>query len=150
MSALDRSPLEMAIEIIKVFEGCRLNAYKCPAGVWTIGWGETQGVKQGDVWTQQQADTTLQRRVLQFMNQTLEKCPQLFAELPNRLAACTSLAYNIGIGAFGASSVCRLTGRREYRQAADSFLLWNKAGGKVLRGLTLRREAERKLYLQEG
>lgn len=147
MSA-SQSPLDLAIKIIKVFEGCRLKAYKCPAGVWTIGWGETQGIKEGDIWTQEQADTVLHRRVLQFMNATLEKCPQLFAEPPCRLAACTSLAYNIGVGAFGASSVCRLTGRKEYQSAANAFLLWNKAGGQVLRGLTLRREAERKLYLE--
>lgn len=138
--------LELAIELIKRFEGCRLTAYKCPAGVWTIGWGETLGVKEGDVWTQEQADAMLRRRAAQFILATLKRCPQLTAEPPERLAACTSLAYNIGVGAFGASSVRRKTARREYLGAADSFLLWNKAGGRVLRGLVRRRQAERGTY----
>ena len=96
-----------AIKLIKGFEGCRLVAYLCPAGVWTIGWGETCGVKDGDIWTQQQADAVLRQRVGQFMLATLKRCPQLHLEPLGRLAACTSLAYNIGVGAFGASSVCR-------------------------------------------
>lgn len=141
--------LNIAVDFIKKFEGCRLQAYQCPAGIWTIGYGETLGVKKGDVWTQRQADEIIQKRVAEFMAGTLKRCPQLYAEHPKRVAACTSLAYNIGTGAFGASSVCRLTGRKEYKRAADSFLLWNKAGGKVLRGLTLRREAEKALYLRQ-
>ncbi|MDR1310829.1 MAG: lysozyme [Burkholderiaceae bacterium] len=139
--------LDIAIPLIKRFEGCRLTAYKDVVGVWTIGYGETLNVVPGMVWTAEEADAHLQKRVQQFMSAVLTKCPQLYAEHPNRLAACTSLAYNIGVSAFGASSVCRLTARKEYPQAADAFLLWNKAGGKALRGLTRRREAERALYL---
>ena len=99
------------------------------------------------MWTQDQADAVLRQRVGQFMLATLKRCPQLHLEPPGRLAACTSLAYNIGGGAFGASSVCRKTRRREFSGAADSFLLWNKAAGRILRGLTLRRQAERLMYL---
>ena len=139
--------LELTLDLVRRFEGCRLTAYRCPAGVLTIGWGETLGVKEGDVWTQQQADAVLRQRVGQFMLATLKRCPQLHAEPPERLAACTSLAYNIGIGAFAASSVCRKTNRREFPGAAKSFLLWNKAAGRPLRGLTLRRHAERHTYL---
>jgi lysozyme len=139
--------LEQIIELVKRFEGCRLTAYKCPAGIWTIGWGETLGVKEGDVWTQEQADHVLRQRVGQFMLATLKRCPRLHTEPPGRLVGCTSLAYNIGVGAFGASSVSRKTTRLDYTGAADSFLLWNKGGGRVLRGLTLRREAERLKYL---
>ena len=147
-AALDA--LVLAIKLIMGFEGCRLSAYKCPAGIWTIGWGETLGVKEGDVWTQDQADARLRERVGQFMLAVLQKCPQLHAESPERLAACTSLAYNIGTGAFGVSSICRKTKRQDYAGAADSFLLWNKAGGRVLRGLVLRRQAERAVYLSHG
>lgn len=139
--------IEKAVEIIKRFEGCRLAAYRCPAGVWTIGYGETSGVKEGDVWTQEQADRMLRQRTGQFTVGAAKRCPQLLRESPERIATCVSLAYNIGIGAFGASSVSRSTARREYLRAADSFLLWNKAGGRVLRGLTVRRQAERALYL---
>jgi len=142
-----KSAIDLTVEMVKRFEGCRLAAYRCPAGVLTIGWGETLGVTEGDMWTQQQADAVLRQRVGQFMLATLKRCPQLHAEADGRLAACTSLAYNIGVGAFGVSSVRRKTDRREYPGAADSFLLWNKAGGRVLRGLTLRRQAERLRYL---
>lgn len=142
-----RTALDLIIDLVKRFEGCRLSAYKCPAGIWTIGWGETLGVKEGDVWTQQQADAVLRQRAGQFMLATLKRCPQLLHEPPERLAACTSLAYNIGTGAFGASSVCRKTNRREFAGAADAFLLWNKGGGRILRGLTLRRRSERLTYL---
>ena len=144
-----KSAIDLAIEMIKQFEGCRLSAYRCPAGVWTIGWGETLGVKEGDVWTQEQADAVLRRRIGQFLLATLRRCPQLHAEVVGRLAACTSLAYNIGVGAFGASSVRRKTTRRDYQGGADAFLLWDKAAGRVLRGLTLRRQAERLRYLSD-
>lgn len=142
-----KNAIDLAVEMIKRFEGCRLTAYRCPAGVLTIGWGETLGVKEGDVWTQEQADQVLRRRVGQFMLATLKRCPRLHVEPSERLSACVSLAYNIGVGAFGSSSVCRKTSRREYPSAADSFLLWNKACGRVLRGLTLRRQVERLTYL---
>lgn len=138
---------EELINSIKRFEGCRLRAYKCPAGVWTVGYGETLGVKEGDVWTQEQADKRLRQRVGQFLIGTLKRCPRLYLEPPERAVACTDLAYNIGLGAFGASSVCRSTMRGDFGIAARSFMLWNKAGGKVLRGLTLRREWDRGIYL---
>lgn len=114
---------------------------------WTIGWGETAGVQEGDVWTQAQADTRLRQRVAQFLTAVYKRCPQLFLEPDDRVAACTSLAYNIGIGAFAASSVCRSTRRVEYRRAADAILLWDKAGGRRMAGLHRRREAERASYL---
>lgn len=142
-----KNAIDLTVEMVKQFEGCRLAAYRCPAGVWTIGWGETLGVKEGDVWTQEQADEELRRRVAQFLFATLKRCPQLLTEADERLAACTSLAYNIGVGAFGASSVRRKTARYDYQGGADAFLLWNKAAGRVLRGLTLRRQAERLRYL---
>ncbi|MGZ8317518.1 MAG: lysozyme [Telluria sp.] len=142
--------MDELVALIKRYEGCKLTAYLCPAGVWTIGWGETRGVKPGMVWTQAQADEILRRRVAQFLLAVLKRCPELHLMPDCRAAACTSLAYNIGVGAFGASSVCRKTRRWDIEGAARSFLLWNKAGGRVLRGLTRRREAERALYLREG
>lgn len=144
-----KNAIDLAVEMIKRFEGCRLAAYRCPAGVLTIGWGETLGVKEGDVWTQERADAVLRQRAGQFLLATLKRCPQLHAEADTRLAACTSLAYNIGVGAFGASSVRRKTARHEYQGAGDAFLLWNKAGGLTLRGLTLRRQMERLRYLSD-
>lgn len=141
---------EELLRAIKRFEGCKLTAYKCPAGIWTIGYGETLGVKEGDVWTQEQADQRLRARAGQFLLAVLKRCPRLHLEPPERWIACADLAYNIGVGAFGASSVCRRTNRGEFEQAAEAFLLWNKAGGRVLKGLTLRRHYDRRTYLQAG
>jgi lysozyme len=114
---------------------------------WTIGYGETQGIREGMWWTLEQAEVSLQQRAGGVLLNMLRACPQLFLEPPARQAACTSLAYNIGVKAFRLSSVCRSTARREYSVAADKILLWNKAGGAVLEGLTKRRRAERSLYL---
>lgn len=139
--------LDIIVAMLKLFEGCRLTAYRDIVGVLTIGYGETLGVREGDVWTQQRADIQLRERVAQFMLATLKRCPQLHLEPPGRTAACTSLAYNIGVGAFGASSVSRKTTRCDFPGAAAAFLLWDKAGGRVVRGLTLRRQAEQAQYL---
>jgi lysozyme len=113
---------------------------------WTIGYGETLGVKEGMWWTLEQAEQALRRRVAQFMLGVLKRCPQLHLEPPCRLAACTSLAYNIGLGNFGASQVCRLTRSREFTRAKTSFKNWNKAMGKVVAGLVARRGIEAQLY----
>lgn len=140
--------LNQIIAMVKRFEGCKLIAYQDIVGVWTVGYGETLGVVEGVVWTQEQADAVLRIRVGQFMLATLKRCPQLHLEPPGRTAACTSLAYNIGVGAFGASSVSRNTMRKLFPAAANSFLLWNKAGGRIIAGLTNRRKLERDKYLQ--
>lgn len=116
---------------------------------WTIGYGETLGVTEGMVWTKEQALFRLRQRVAQFLLGVYKRCPQLHAEPDHRVAACTSLAYNIGVGAFGASTVARRTGRREYQAAADAFLLWNKAGGRIMPGLVKRRRHERGVYLNQ-
>jgi len=135
------------VTLLKSFEGCRLSAYVCPAGVLTIGYGETLGVKSGDVWTADQADRALTNRAAGFLLGVLACCPELHAASPERVAACGSLAYNIGGGAFRVSSVRRHTSRGETQAAADAIRLWNKGGGRVLRGLIVRREVERARYL---
>jgi lysozyme len=140
--------LDLLVSLLKKFEGLRLVAYQDIVGVWTIGYGETLGVKEGDVWTLEWANTQLKTRAGYFLAATLNKCPQLLLESPERQAACASLAYNIGVGAFGASSVCRKTKRCDYAGAADSFLLWTKAGGKSISGLVKRRKLEREVYLK--
>lgn len=140
------SALTQLVDLLKRFEGCRLHAYHDEVGVLTIGWGETLGVTPGMTWTQEQADDALAIRAKQFMSGVLIRCPDLI-DSNNRLVACTSLAYNIGLGGFGVSSVRRLTSRGEYSRAADSFLLWDKAGGARDHVLTLRRRAERLVYL---
>ena len=142
--------LQLCIFLVKLFEGCRLTAYPDPAtggAPWTIGYGETLGVTEGMVWTQEEADDRLRERLTGFLLSVLHACPQLHSEPPYRVAACVSLAYNIGTGAFSASSVRRLTAYREYLSAANAFLIWNKAAGRINRGLTSRRQRERNTYL---
>lgn len=137
--------LDMALPLIKEFEGCKLIAYKCPAGIPTIGWGETQGVSMGDVWTQEQADSMLEKRVREFMDGVLKRCPLLWQK-PACLAACTSFAYNVGLANFGGSSMARKLNEGDYDGASAEFPKWNKAGGKILAGLVRRREAEQALF----
>lgn len=147
-----RETLDILVALIKRFEGCKLTAYPDPGtggAPWTIGYGETLGVKQGDVWAQEKADYVLRQRAGQFMLAAMARCPALYLETPERIIACTSLAYNIGVGAFGASSISRKTMRHDFIGAANAFLLWNKAGGKIMRGLTNRRQAERMIYLNQ-
>jgi lysozyme len=138
--------LYLALLLIKKFEGCRLKAYQDIVGIWTIGYGETLGVVEGMVWTQEQAESVLKQRVGYFLLTVIKNCPQLHLEPPSRIAACTSLAYNIGIGAFRASSVCRYTKLQEFDKAGVSILLWDKAGGRRRKGLTIRRKLEKVQY----
>lgn len=142
--------LKLAIALVQRFEGCKLESYPDPAtggAPWTIGYGETLGITEGMVWTQEQADTALYNRVAYFLLRAYMACPQLHSEPPERVAACVSLAYNIGAGAFAASSVRSRTSRREYAGAGNAFLLWSKAAGHVLLALITRRKAERRKYL---
>ena len=135
--------------LIKRFEGCRLKAYKCPANVWTIGFGNTfyengEKVKEGDVITQQRADELAKFIIDQFAVVIAPFIKQPLTE--NQFSACVSLAYNIGTGGFKRSSVFKkLNVNPLDATIADSFRLWNKGGGKVLPGLLKRRTAECKL-----
>jgi lysozyme len=147
MAGLLQDLANILVPILKVDEGFSATPYYCPAGVLTIGYGETLGVRLGMVWTEEYAENRMRIRLRGFILSVLAACPRLVEEPLNRIAACVCLAYNIGTGAFSASSVARYTKAKQYRLAGDSFLLWNKSRGKVLRGLTLRRQRDRALYL---
>lgn len=134
-----------AVCFIGQLEGCRLDAYQDIGGVWTIGWGETRGVKQGDVWTQAEAD----RRFLESLN---EFALGVSASLQrpaneNEFGAMVSLAYNIGLGGFARSTVLRCHNAGDAAAAARAFALWNQVGGVESKGLTTRRAHEAALYL---
>lgn len=141
--------INKAAELIKKFEGCELAAYLCPASAWTIGYGHTKGVKEGDVWTQEQAEEALKQDIHVYMSAVLKSCPTL-ADYPSRLAACTSLTYNIGPGNFASSTVARYIRRGEYQAAADAFGMWVFSKGRKLQGLVNRRSAERAVFLKDG
>jgi len=138
--------------LIKRFEGCRLKAYKCPANVWTIGFGNTfyengEKVKEGDVITQARAEQLAKNVIDKFAVSIRALITQTLNE--NQFSACVSLAYNIGTAGFKRSSVFKkLNVNPTDATIADSFRLWNKGGGKVLKGLVTRREAEIQLYFK--
>ena len=141
--------LQILIKLLKQFEGCRLEAYQDIVGIWTIGWGETKGVVKGLKWTQEKADSELATRAQEFLENVLKACPELSNLSANKQAACASLAYNIGVGAFAKSTLARMIKAGNMNNAAEAFLMWNKAGGKVVKGLDNRRHVERTVFLKE-
>jgi lysozyme len=139
------------LEMVKRYESFSAQPYRCPAGVWTIGYGETQGVTRTSApVTREAAEQHLIRRLSEFQEQ-VRALVTGHVPTQNELDAMTSLAYNIGVGAFAKSSVRRFFNAGRTLDAANAFRLWNKAtvNGKrvVLRGLTRRREEERTLFL---
>lgn len=138
--------LSLALPIVKRWEGCRLTAYLCPAGVWTIGWGETgPDVVRGVVWTQKQADDRLASRLREFGGRV-----DALVTVPlkaHEMAALVSLAYNIGVGAFRGSTLLKKLNAGDRVGASQQFLRWNRAGGRVMQGLTNRRMSERALFV---
>ena len=128
------------INLIKRFEGCKLTAYKCPAGVWTIAYGHTAGVYSGMKITQQQADEFLKQDLVVYENH-VNNLNRPFNQ--NEFDALVSFCYNCGAGSL--QTLCK---NRTNAQIADALLLYNKGGGKVLQGLVNRRKAERELFLK--
>ena len=149
------SPLSIALAKHNILDKYKQGKLELPdylaklSGIpWSIGYGETKDVRQGDVWTQEEADKRLEARVRGFMQEVLKSCPKLVLMRPSAIAACTSLAYNIGVSAFANSSVCKKIMAGDVQGAADSFIMWNKAGSplKVMDGLTKRRKIEADLF----
>lgn len=145
----------LAEPLIKQFEGIarlradgRIQAYPDPGtggAPWTIGWGSTgPDIKQGTVWTREQADEQFRKHLLHFAGAVngLLTGPTT----PAQFAAMVSLAYNIGAGEFAKSTLLKRHNAGKYDQAAAEFLRWNWAGGRVMAGLTRRRQAEAGLY----
>lgn len=135
------------LKIIKDFEGLRLKAYKCSAGVWTIGYGHTSGVKEGDVITKEQAEKYLKKDVISFEN-TVNGVVKVKLN-QNQFDALVSLVFNIGSGAFKKSTLLKKLNAGDYDGASEQFLVWVKAGGQTLKGLVNRREQERALFRKE-
>jgi len=142
---------QAAVDLIKEFEGLELTAYRDPVGILTIGYGTTSRagigvtVREGMVITKTQAEEFLVRALEKFAS---ELTP-LFTRTPddNQFGAMLSLAYNIGSGAFARSTCLKRFNAGDSEGAAQALTWFNKAGGKVLRGLVRRREAERDLFL---
>lgn len=128
--------------LIKRFEGCRLMPYLCPAGVWTCGWGSTgPDVFPGRAWTQEYADRRLEQDAIRFATGTLAACPTL-ADSDARLCAISDFSYNLGLGAFQASTLRRRLLERNWEAGKRELARWVNGGGKKLPGLVTRRAAE--------
>lgn len=130
------------LKLIKSFEGCKLNAYKDPSGVLTIGYGHTRGVKSGDKITQTKADEFLKEDVASS-EKAVNKLSKWYKFNQNEFDALVSFTFNCGSG-----NLLKLVknGKRNKGQIADAILLYNKSGGQVLSGLNKRRKAERQLF----
>ena len=140
------------LDLIKHFEGLRLTSYKCPADVWTIGYGTTTRagvgiiVEEGMTITEDDAETYLRRALDKFSDLILPHMTRLPTE--NQYAAMLSLAYNIGPVAFKKSTCLKRFNAGDIDGAAEALTWFNKAGGKVLQGLVRRRAAEHDLFLK--
>jgi len=139
-------------DLIKKFEGCKLKAYKCPAGLWTISWGLTfypdgTKVKEGDVITQQQAEDYFNAIVDDFAKKVDALIKSNVSE--NNFSALVSFAYNVGMGNFQRSTLLRkVNANPKDPSIRAEFNKWVRANNVVLKGLVRRREAEAKLYEQ--
>lgn len=143
-----RSALDYALALIKQWEGCHLTAYPDPGtggDPWTIGWGSTgPGIRKGVTWTQEQADARLAADVQRFMDGVQEAVGKPLK--PHQLGALTSLAYNIGLGAFRSSTLLKRIHAGDMKGASEQFGRWNRAGGRIMRGLSNRRADERDVF----
>lgn len=144
---------EEGLALIKSFEGCSLEAYPDPAtggAPWTIGFGWTHDVdgvpvQPGMVITMRKAEELLRQGISSY-EETLNKVIKV-PVTQAQFDAMLSLAWNIGTRAFSTSTLLRLLNQKDYAGAAEQFLRWNRAGGKVMPGLVRRRAAERRLFL---
>lgn len=139
---------DQGIEFIIKEEGEVLHAYRCAAGVWTIGVGHTGGVTPDMKITKEQSRELLKsdlRRFEKAVNETI-KHPLL----QHQFDALVSFSFNVGTQAFKNSTLAKkINANASWNEIREQFLRWNKAGGKVLAGLTSRRKREAKLYYGE-
>ena len=140
--------LEILIRLIKEFEGCKLEAYKCPAGIWTIGYGQTKGIKQGMKWTQQEVDDNLLETCIGVIGEAIKASPILLLEDINKQAAIADFVYNIGITNYNRSKLKLIINQKNWTSAVTEIKKWNKVGGAVLAGLVRRRQYEADLLLK--
>lgn len=141
------------LNLIKEFEGCELKAYKDAVGVWTIGYGHTAAAGNpkpvsGMVITAKQAEDLLLKDMVKYEN-AVKKYVKV-ALNDNQYGALVSFTYNLGEGNFSKSTLLKKVNAKDFAGAAKEFAKWNKAGGKVLNGLTRRRAAEAALFQKSG
>ncbi len=140
---MNNEALKILLSLIKKFYGCRLKAYPDPRTgdyPWTCGWGSTHGVTKDTVWTQEKADKELQIEASFALIAALKASPSL--DTPKRQAAIADFVYNCGIANYKQSILKRCIDMEQWEHAKIEIVKWNKANGRVLNGLTKRRQAE--------
>ena len=123
------------IALIKKFEGCELEAYKCSAGVWTIGYGHTKDVVEGMTITQEQAEEMLVEELHEYEKYVNENVTVALSQ--NQFDALVSWVYNLGPANLKASTMLKVLNSGKYEDVPAQIKRWNKAGGKVLEGCLL-------------
>ena len=132
---------------IKKFEGCELIAYQDAVGVWTIGYGHTKGVSEGDIISSAQAEALLLKELKEYENYVHE-----LVEVPlhqYQFDALVSWTYNLGPTNLKSSTMLKVLNEGKYNEVPDQMRRWNRAGGKVLEGLVKRRDYEARLFAGE-
>jgi len=132
------------LSLIKRFEGCRLESYKCSANVLTIGYGHTSGVKETDTITQDGADKLLQEDVEQFEKYVDDNVTVKLGQ--SQFDSLVAWTFNLGVGNLRESTMLKKLNNEDYKSVPSEMKRWNKAGGKTLDGLIRRREAESLLF----
>ena len=133
------------VSLIKEFEGLYLEAYLCPANKWTIGYGHTKTVRPGMKITERGAEELLRQDLAWCEDAVRENVKVPLTQ--NQFDALVSFVFNVGEGAFKKSTLLKKLNAGDYEGAANELLRWTRGGGKVLKGLVRRREAERQLFL---
>tara|TARA_R110002126_G_scaffold263033_1_gene406040 strand:- start:762 stop:1205 length:444 start_codon:yes stop_codon:yes gene_type:complete len=130
--------------LIKKFEGCELKAYKCAAGVLTIGYGSTKGVKEGDTLTQEEADNLLLHEMDEYEGYIKDNVTVDLNQ--SQFDALVSWVFNLGPSNLSSSTLLTRINNKDWDDVPNQIKRWNKAGGRVLDGLIRRREAEALLF----
>lgn len=150
MPVKDAAFLEVAVPFVGKWEGLRLMAYRDIVGVWTVCYGETKGVRPGDIYTKAQCDTMLARELIAYRrgwHGYLSEETRTTRLPVYRDVAYTSLAYNVGIAGAGKSTATRRLNSGDIKGGCEALTWWNKSGGRVVRGLVNRRAEELALCL---
>jgi len=132
------------ISLIKKFEGCKLESYQCAAGVWTIGYGSTQGVSNGMVITHERAESLLMEDI-EVYEEEVNKAVQVDID-QCMFDALVSWTFNLGGANLNSSTMLKVLNSKDFDNVPEQIKRWNKAGGKVNEGLIRRREAEALLF----
>jgi lysozyme len=132
------------ISLIKKFEGCELEAYKCAAGVWTIGYGHTKDVKEGDSILKEDAESMLMHELQEYCNDVDIAVKVDLKQ--NEFDALVSWTYNLGLTNLNSSTMLKVLNEGKHDEVPAQMKRWNKASGQVKQGLIRRREAEALMF----